>query len=324
MSDPRKPEQLLGGHAAGILTAAEREALYAAALEDQALFDALADEEALRELLADPAARARLLKALQPRPARPFWRRPGVLALAAGLIGAAWVGLLREPAKDLAERQTRPELAPTAPSAPRAAEAPRVLAEPAPAPIPRRNRLGKVAPAPAPSPSPADKTANAEGFFGAVPKASEQRKAADRPAQLAPGVTAEAGAVPVPPPPPPPSPQAGAVEGAPIASTAVVVSIPSGATDADHPPEWAFTGPGLLRVAWGPRGEIYLLHRNVKGATLLRPAREQTQADGRRTRVYQVPADGSTLDLYWLPSGTEHPERLDPKAPPDGTWTRIR
>lgn len=90
---PAEAERLLGGHAAGILTPEERRALYAAALKDQALFDALADEEALRALLADPAARAHLLALLAPAepapsvaPARPLWRRPSVLGLAASLF----------------------------------------------------------------------------------------------------------------------------------------------------------------------------------------------------------------------------------------------
>jgi hypothetical protein len=54
-------EKLLGGYAAGILTPAEREALFTAALEDQQLFESLIGEEPLRELLEDPEARGRLL-----------------------------------------------------------------------------------------------------------------------------------------------------------------------------------------------------------------------------------------------------------------------
>jgi hypothetical protein len=119
-----KAGKLLGGHATGTLTEAERQALYAAALADQALFDALADEEALRELLADPAARAQLLAALAPAselgPPKvvPFWRRPGVLGAAAGLIVATTAGLavLRSP-QDL----PRPAVTPEAARAPLAA-----------------------------------------------------------------------------------------------------------------------------------------------------------------------------------------------------------
>lgn len=328
MSDPREAGKLLGGHAAGILTEAERARLFAAALEDQALFDALADEEALRELLADPAARARLLQALQPRPARPFWRRPGTLALAAGLIGAAWIGLLRKPAKELADRQAVSELA--APPQPQAKAAPKVLAEPAPAPTRRRAK------------APADKPERTFGYgspaAGAVEggepapapvpgmdEAARQKKQADRTVQLAPGVAA------APPPPPPPPPPAGAQGRASneaqthLAGTSVMVVAPSGGvTDADHPPTWTFTSPGVLRVAWGPYGSTYLLRRGAKGATLLRPAAKRTQTDGQREDTYQVPTDGSTLDLYWLPWEPGHPELLPPKAPSGGTWTRIR
>lgn len=82
-------EKLLGGYAAGILTEAEKTALFRAALEHQELFDALANEEALRELLADPATRSHLLALLdEPRIRRPipFWRRPATLGLAASLL----------------------------------------------------------------------------------------------------------------------------------------------------------------------------------------------------------------------------------------------
>ncbi len=88
MMKPRDLRELLGGYAAGTLTAEEREALFQAALESQALFDALADEEALRELLADPACRAQLLRDLGEQPAgfwQPFaeWmRKPATLAFA--------------------------------------------------------------------------------------------------------------------------------------------------------------------------------------------------------------------------------------------------
>ncbi len=83
-----KPEHLLGGHAAGILTEEEKQALYGAALKDQALFDTLMDEEALRELLADPSAREALLQSLEaPKPLpRPWWKRPLPLSLAASLL----------------------------------------------------------------------------------------------------------------------------------------------------------------------------------------------------------------------------------------------
>lgn len=92
---------LLGGFAAGVLTARERELLFTAALKDQRLFDALADEEALRELLADPVARGALLRSIEPAPNPPgawsrfnvWMRQSAALALAGGAIAALVVFL---------------------------------------------------------------------------------------------------------------------------------------------------------------------------------------------------------------------------------------
>jgi hypothetical protein len=82
-------EKLIGGYATETLTAAERDALFAAALEDQQLFDALVREEPLREALQDPSARAELLAALGDAP-RPWYYRevhPGIIvAVAAALV----------------------------------------------------------------------------------------------------------------------------------------------------------------------------------------------------------------------------------------------
>lgn len=99
---PLEAEKLLGGHATGTLTEAERRLLFAAALEHQDIFDALMDEEALRELLADPAAKAQLIAELgsSVRPnVVPFWRHPGVLGAAASLLVASLAGIayLRSP-----------------------------------------------------------------------------------------------------------------------------------------------------------------------------------------------------------------------------------
>jgi hypothetical protein len=87
-------EKLLGGYAAGTLTAEERRALAEAALSDQRLFEALADEEALRALLADPGARARLREVVARRP--PPWERaaawvmrPAPMSALAGLAAVA-------------------------------------------------------------------------------------------------------------------------------------------------------------------------------------------------------------------------------------------
>jgi AcrR family transcriptional regulator len=89
--------KLLGGYATGTLTAAEREALFAAALEDQDLFDALAKDEPLREVLDDPSAKAELLAALAgPEPRAAWWRwRPLAAALAMAGIALAAVAVWR-------------------------------------------------------------------------------------------------------------------------------------------------------------------------------------------------------------------------------------
>lgn len=141
---PHEAELLLGGHAAGTLTDAERSALFQAALDHQEVFDALMDEEALRELLADPAARAQLLAALaEPPKVVPLWRRhPGALGLAASLLIAVTAGVAywRTP-----EARVAPETQPKAP-APGVPPTPSTLeAKPAAAPedaLARRARKG--------------------------------------------------------------------------------------------------------------------------------------------------------------------------------------
>ena len=186
---PRDLRELLGGYAAGTLTAHEREALFQAALDNQAMFDALAGEEALRELLADPACRAQLLRDLNEEPAA-FWqrfaqwmRRPATLAFAgsaAALVLA--IGVVRftqrepEAPKLVAQapleaelpprastvRQPEPKLMrPTAPPAQTQVEQVRAAPEPMrPAAPPaetedKRIREAPAAPAPVAVPQPA-------------------------------------------------------------------------------------------------------------------------------------------------------------------------
>src|ERR1035438_3709751 len=88
-------QKLLGGYATDTLSAAERSALFEAALEDQELFDALAKEQALRDVLQDVPAREQLIAALGPARdpfARRAWRwlgwlhRPAALAMAGGML----------------------------------------------------------------------------------------------------------------------------------------------------------------------------------------------------------------------------------------------
>ena len=193
---PLEAEQLLGGHAAGILSEAERRALFAAALEDQALFDALADQEVLRELLADPASRAQLLAALAPaKRAIPLWRHPALLGAAASLLVAATAGLayLRSP-QPLAPRLKPPVLteAPAAKDIPVAKESPAASeTQAAPAAVAREERLqkqkatpGAAAPIQLTAPPPPAPPASSQAAVGlsrapeaaAGPKAMELKK----------------------------------------------------------------------------------------------------------------------------------------------------
>ena len=87
---------LLGGYAAGTLTPAEQQILFAAAMEDQELFDALADEQSLKELLDDPEARGYLRAALaeQASSRNTWWpKAAGLCAIAAMLIVVTVVGI---------------------------------------------------------------------------------------------------------------------------------------------------------------------------------------------------------------------------------------
>ncbi|PWU04646.1 MAG: hypothetical protein C5B51_16320 [Terriglobia bacterium] len=88
-------ERLLGGYAAGTLTAAEQEALCAAALDDQQLFEALVREEPLRELLQDAAARAQLLAALDTVREPWYYRKVpwSVIAAATAVITLTFVAV---------------------------------------------------------------------------------------------------------------------------------------------------------------------------------------------------------------------------------------
>jgi hypothetical protein len=138
-------EKLLGGHAAGTLTEAERRALMEAALHDQALFDALAGEEALRELLEDPQARRVLEAAVAPGEASQtgfaaWLRRPRSWTLAGALAATAVLVVVLVSTRGPERRPAPFELAkraePAAPELPLAAPAPAPRALPAPA-LPR-------------------------------------------------------------------------------------------------------------------------------------------------------------------------------------------
>jgi hypothetical protein len=148
-------EKLLGGYAAGTLTAEEREALFGAALEDQELFEALAREEPLRELLEDPAARSHLLAGLgtarEPWYYRPIGLTPILATAAAAIIVAAvvyWWPARRQGPVQVAQVLPQDAITPSqkpfvSPPRPRAARPvlptalPPVLPAPVYAPLPR-------------------------------------------------------------------------------------------------------------------------------------------------------------------------------------------
>jgi hypothetical protein len=146
-------EKLLGGYAAGVLTPAEEQALFAAALEDQQLFDELAREQPLRDLLRDPSARATLLASLSEERV-PWYRRFArpLVAVAAALCIAVPVlvwqmhrpkpqpvltAQVAEPVKQLENKHAVPAPEPAAPPA-AAPAAPRLTASRVPAPAARR------------------------------------------------------------------------------------------------------------------------------------------------------------------------------------------
>ncbi|HJV21783.1 MAG TPA: hypothetical protein VJ570_03750 [Holophagaceae bacterium] len=316
-------EKLLGGHATGTLTGAERRTLYEAALEHQDLFDTLADEEALRELLADPAARAHLLGALAPRVV-PFWRRPGILGMAAGLLVAGLAGLavLHGPGEVRAPRSEAPRPAPqgqaTVPevqtpgpslqapaAAPARKVAPPVREKAAPAPLPAANQ-GFEAPA-ALAPGGAAEARDAK-------RAEERVKAEDARKAQADGARAGAAVLEVmPSAPAPTAPAAG------LFRAAVAEAAPE--------PAWGVStrADGSLRVTVLalPAQPVLLLRRGAAGVAVVRPLAEGREGPRIRWRIEFRPVPGEALDLYILNAPVADPARLPAEGPVDGFRTRI-
>src|SRR5271170_7421842 len=139
---------LIGGYATGSLSAAERKALFEAALEDQELFDELAHEQSLKELLEEPGVKARLLEALAPRP-KIWWRNVWVAAAASAFAVAVIAGVI------FFERSPqRPEIAQVVTPAAIAPKAPALSPEqPGPEPVIRK-LAAPIVPAPAATPAP--------------------------------------------------------------------------------------------------------------------------------------------------------------------------
>ena len=348
-------EYLLGGYATGTLTEAERLALLAAALEHQAIFDALMDEEALRELLADPATKARLLAALAaPAPAKvvPFWRRPGLLGAAAGLIVAATAGLayLRSPeVPPSLERREKVMAAPASAPLP-AAEAPAkaplrspVVSSPKDAPTnqikeeamaPRQDRARELPAAqglaPAPPPA-ATRDASAERArsdelrfeaVGNLAKTAEAKKKVAEPALRAPGVV---GGV------------AGGVVGG-AASAPAAASVPASAprdkasaavevvADAAVP-SWTLEpqadGSTRVRILAAAGVHPVLLWRKTGGVEVVKLT-VSLRRGGLTDWMGQVrPGAGEALDLYLLNAPVADPAQLPETGSVEGFRVRI-
>jgi len=145
---------LIGGYATGSLSAAERKALFEAALEDQELFDELAHEQSLKELLEEPGVKARLLEALAPRP-KIWWRNVWVAAAASAFAVAVIAGVIffeRSPQRqEIAQVVTPAAIAPKAPALSPEQPGPQPVAAPAPV---IRKLAAPIVPAPAATPAP--------------------------------------------------------------------------------------------------------------------------------------------------------------------------
>lgn len=311
---PAEAERLLGGLAAGILTEAERSALFQAALEHQAVFDALMDEEALRELLADPAARAHLLAALSeatPSKVTPFWRRrPALLGLAATLLLAVTASLitLRNPGLELRKPATE---------------------GPAEAPAPKPAPVTDATPAPQPPPALRQKPQE-PGPVVAPPQAPAAGAAAPAPPAallevVAPPPAADRAKEATAPAPGPPAPKADREERAPAAKASVGSGAALNATPRREAeakkkaalPEWWFEGRSLL--VRHPEGHwVGLLRRSAAGPVLL-----PSQSLGPGLTRFPLGPEPGPWELFVLPQPPAHPLQLPAEGPVEGARTRI-
>ncbi|WP_243286584.1 hypothetical protein [Geothrix terrae] len=352
-------EKLLGGYATGTLTAEECRTLFEAALAHQDLFDALADEEALRELLADPAARTQVLAALTapapnlaPNPASakvvPFWRRPGVLGAAAGVLMASLAGLtwLRNPQAPPPARQAPPP-ARQAPASPKALS----FEVPPEAPAePTRERRTPTPPGPKKAPAPEAALPPAAGI-----SASD---AAPVPAAAAPAPVPVPAYIPRPvpvvrdnaqdkaqdpvgkaagAPPDHPAPQAlmevrSTASQVPARAKAARVEAKaerrSSGAPAPELPTWTLTpqpdGTTLVTVTASPQTQVWLLRRGDGGVEVLQDRAAAFKEVREAQRRYQVRLrEGDALDLYVTAHPVAVPENLPETGPVGGFRARI-
>ena len=301
----REAEKLLGGHAAGILTEAEKQVLFAAALAHQEVFDALVDEEALRELLADPQARQRLLAALAPAPVPRLWRRPAFIGLAASLFALVTTGLvvLRHP-EVLSFRRggSTDDGAPVQAAVPR----PGVQAEAAPSVVPPADlrkrqqfpaRKEKVEVAP-PAPVEAPAKAAAESSMNLAGSVSDRLSFGAAPA----------GGAPRPAPPPPMA--KGALERARSTVETRLERLPGGLA--------------RLQVVWRQEGHLYVLKRGPSGALVLPAGESAPGPPGARTAVFEFSlTDQEQVDVYVLDTTVADPEALPAQGPVAGLRRRV-
>jgi hypothetical protein len=193
--DPADPKHLLGGYAAGNLTAEERQRLLAAALEDQELFNALAEEESLREVLNDDRSRRQLLRAIEESPRRRWawlWR-PQTMALAGTLAAALVIAIVwKQPEhRNAAARIAQPAEPPAGARRP-AADLDRVAkiqqSQPVAAPKPGPVAVGRLAETPSvlrnePAVSTKELSKKAEALAPEAPPPAARASEAALPAQ---------------------------------------------------------------------------------------------------------------------------------------------
>ena len=306
-------EKLLGGFAAGILTDAEKRALFTEALERQDLFDALADEEALRELLADPAARERLLAALsRPEGAgrRPrLWRRPAFIGLAASLFALVTTTLIV---------LRRPE-APVFQSMPAAPGAARTPEEPAGTRLAGKAEAGP--PPAAPRKSAAVPESRIQGPAGgaremppvAPPPEAEPSRTVPLPSRsldLSP-LPEFAEAVPL---------EAPAPRMAAKRAAAQAVATPPVDVQLEHLPGNRIR----LKVTWAQAGYLYVLARAAAGTQLLAPTGSLPDRAGMRTAFFEwTPTGVEAVDVYVLREPAGDPASLPGEGPVAGERRRV-
>lgn len=346
MSHPRseiEAEKLLGGYATGTLSEQEKTELFAAALEHQELFDALMDEEALRELLSDPKAHQQLLEVLEEPRVVPFWRRPAVLSVAAGLMLLVTTTLMIRRQPEVLNRISE-----------KAADSSEV-AKPAEAPLDRMTK--KAEPKPVTPPSSLDLKAKADNRPAAEQAKEDKTSMANQSANRVAAVADAAPATPIKAtlaeqaiaggasskaaPSPAMAPQAGsaapsmaavaesrAAYGAPAKSEKQRLAKKESADQrgALAPLDCKIVkldkGRTRLTVTWDSLGYLYVLKRRGAAVSVLTPAKTTSTDSGLMQSVFEFAGDG-VLDVYLLQTRCAQPESLPAEGPINGHRRRL-